>query len=47
MSGWEFWAVAAVAAVMTGMGKGGPDMAELEDRMVEPLEKPWKGEFPS
>lgn len=23
MSGWEFWAVAAVAAVMTGMGKGG------------------------
>ena len=23
MSGWEFWAVAALAAVMTGMGKGG------------------------
>lgn len=23
MGGWEFWAVAAVAAVMTGMGKGG------------------------
>ena len=23
MSGWEFWTVAAIAAVMTGMGKGG------------------------